>query len=277
MDRSISCGSCHNPAAAFADNRAVSIGINNCAGTRNAFPLFNLAWQHTFMWDGSSTDVERSSLNALTNACEMGNTLPNIVTRLQGMPGYPALFQSAFGTSEVTEDRVFKALTQFVGSMVSANSKYDRVKRAEQNTTFTSEEQAGYGLFLQKCGSCHTEPFFTDETFRNNGLDLVSADAGRALITLKTEDVGKFRIPSLRNVQVTGPYMHDGRFNNLMQVLDHYASGVKKHSNLDPELDKADGPGFPMSNQDKNNIIAFLRTLTDTDFLADVRFRRPPN
>ncbi|RYE58967.1 MAG: cytochrome-c peroxidase, partial [Sphingobacteriales bacterium] len=274
VNNSISCASCHQPEAAFANrNRAVSIGILGCVGTRNAFPIFNIAWQTDFMWDGSITDIERSALIALTSSCEMGNTVDKALVTLRGIPVYPELFRNAFGTSEITEDRFFKALTQFTSMMISSNSKYDKFVRGENGGTLTADEMAGYNLFFDRCSSCHTEPLFTDHSFRNNGLDLISADAGREVVTKNAADRGKFRIPTLRNIEVTGPYMHDGRFNNLQEVLDFYSNGVRDHVNLDPQLKKNAVPGLTLNRNQKDQIIAFLRTLTDNTFLNDTHFR----
>ncbi|WP_207428743.1 cytochrome-c peroxidase [Pedobacter sp. SYSU D00535] len=276
LDNSTSCGSCHQQFAAFANlDHSVSHGIDNCLGTRNAPPLFNMVWQSEFMWDGGVHHIEFSSLNALTNPCEMGMDLDSLTARLSRTSPYPHLFQKAFGSAGITSQRVLKALTQFMGAMVSANSKYDKYVRREPGGEFTQAEQAGYQLFKAKCASCHTEPLFSDFSYRSNGLDLNPLDRGRDSITNSSADRGTFRVPSLRNIEVSRPYMHDGRFFFLEDVLEHYNSGVKAHRNLDPSLRNGERRGIPLSKTDQSNIIAFLKTLTDHEFLRAKKFSEP--
>lgn len=272
-DKSVACGNCHQASAAFANlGSAVSRGINNCKGTRNAPPLFNLAWQKQFMWDGRINIVHDVPVNAITNPCEMGNTLDNAVATLKTNPEYPLRFKDAFGSDKITGDLVLKALAQFMVMMVSANSKYDKYIRHEAGGTFSKNEQAGYALFKQKCGACHTEPLFTDLSYRNNGLEETSIDIGRDSLTHQPADRGKFRVPSLRNIEITGPYMHDGRFYVLKDVLQHYNSGMKNHANLDKVFKQNGKPGIAMSPEEQTQIIAFLKALTDVDFINDRRF-----
>lgn len=272
-DRSVSCSSCHQASAAFANlGLAFSAGVKGCVGKRNAPPLFNLAWQKGLMWDGRIPTIHDVPLNAITNPCEMANTMDSVVVHLQSDSNYPLLFREVFGTRAITSDQVLKALAQFTSMMISANSKYDKHQRLEPGGDFTSDEQSGYHLFKEKCSSCHTEPLFTDGSYRNNGLDEVSIDIGRDSITHTKSDRGKFRVPSLRNVEITKPYMHDGRFSSLKQVLQHYNSGVKNHVNLDPVFKKNINPGIALSQIQQSQIIAFLKTLTDVDFINDRRF-----
>lgn len=273
VDNSVNCGTCHQPFAAFANlDHSVSHGVNNCFGTRNAPPLFNLAWQQEFMWDGGVHHIEVSGLNALTNPCEMANSLDQIVSTLTKTAPYPELFRKAFGTTEINSQRLFKALTQFTGMMISANSKYDKYIRNEAGGELTADELAGYLLFKDKCSTCHSEPLFTDKTYRSNGLDEFPKDAGRDSITQTASDRGKFRVPSLRNIELTRPYMHDGRFYTLEDVLEHYNSGVKGHVNLDPELKKNNILGIRLKKPEQSQIISFLKTLTDHEFIQDKRF-----
>lgn len=273
VDNSVNCGSCHQPFAAFANlDHSVSHGVDNCFGTRNAPPLFNLVWQQEFMWDGGVHNIEVSGLNALVNPCEMGNNLDHIVSTLNKMAPYPELFRKAFGTAEINSQRLFKALTQFTGMMVSANSRYDKFIRKETGGYLTSDELAGYLLFKEKCSSCHPEPLFTDRSYRSNGLDEFPKDAGRDSITQTSADRGKFRVPSLRNIELTRPYMHDGRFYTLEDVLEHYNSGVKPHANLDAVLKKSGVNGISLPKKDQSQIISFLKTLTDHEFIQDKRF-----
>jgi len=265
-DKSVSCGSCHQQFAAFANlDHKVSHGVNNCQGKRNAPPLFNLAWQKAFFWDGGVKNLETSPLNAITDACEMGTDIQTIITFLKSTSPYPDMFKQAFGTEEINSQLLLKSLTQFTGVLISGNSKYDQVIRNEAGVSFTAEEQSGYTLFKEKCSSCHAEPFFTDFSYRNNGLDLVSSDEGRSHITGVQTDFGTFRIPSLRNIEYTGPYMHDGRFYSLDEVLEHYDSGIKANKNLDPSLKN----GLQLNGLEKTQIKAFLKTLTDNEFIKN--------
>ena len=275
-DKSISCANCHQSFAAFANlDHAVSHGVDECLGTRNAPPLFNLAWQKEFMWDGGVHHIEISPMNAMTNPCEMATDLNTIVNRLQETKIYGSLFKAAFGTDEINSQRVFRAMAQFTSMLVSANSKYDEYVRHEAGGIFTADEKAGYALFKSNCSTCHQEPLFTDLSYRNNGLDLKSEDIGRDSITHRETDRGEFRVPSLRNIELTSPYMHDGRFDDLKQVLEHYNSGVKNTANLDSELHKAGTLGLRLNTKEQSQLIAFFKTLTDTAFVNDKRFQAP--
>ncbi|WP_231459431.1 cytochrome-c peroxidase [Pedobacter sp. Leaf132] len=265
-DKSVSCGSCHQQFAAFANlDHSVSHGVDNCQGKRNAPPLFNLAWQQAFFWDGGVKNLETSPLNALTDVCEMKTDIETVVKFLKNTAPYPEMFKRAFGSSEINSQTVLKSITQFMGVLVSGNSKYDKVMRKESGISFTSDEQLGYNLFKEKCASCHAEPFFSDFSYRSNGLDLVSTDEGRSHISGVQSDFGKFRVPSLRNIEYTGPYMHDGRFYNLDEVLEHYNSGVKASENLDSSLRN----GISLSSSERTQIKAFLKTLTDNEFIKN--------
>lgn len=272
-DKSVSCGSCHQQFAAFAQlDHSVSHGVNNCLGKRNAPVLFNLAWQKEFFWDGGAKNLEIVPVNAITDACEMATDLNTIVAFLKSTSPYPTLFAEAFGQNTITSQNLLRALTQFTATMVSANSKYDKVMRNPQQYAFTAEEQQGYQLFKDKCASCHAEPLFTDLSYRSNGLDQNSADEGRKIITGLESDKGKFRVPTLRNIELSSPYMHDGRFNSLEKVLAHYNAGVQLTANLDPIL-KANGQtGIALSTLQKQQIISFLKTLTDDEFIKNKIF-----
>jgi cytochrome c peroxidase len=275
-DKSISCANCHQSFAAFANlDHAVSHGVDECLGTRNAPPLFNLAWQKEFMWDGGVHHIEVSPMNAMINTCEMATDLNTIIGRLQQTAPYPALFKAAFRTPEINSQRTFRALAQFTSMLVSATSKYDKYTRHEPGGSFTPDESAGYALFKTNCGTCHKEPLFTDLSYRNNGLDLKSDDIGRDSITHLEADRGKFRVPSLRNIELTAPYMHDGRFETLTEVLHHYATGVKAHPNLDAALHQNGVYGIKLTAIQQVQLIAFLKTLTDREFVSDKRFQAP--
>ena len=269
-DGTVSCASCHANSHAFAGhNTALSPGVNNLLGTRNSPSIANMAWSPYFMWDGGINHIEVMPIAPLTNPVEMNETLINIVVKLQQSDKYKKLFKEAYGTEEITDQKVLKALTQYMMMIVSNNSKYDQVKRGE--ATFTDAEQQGYALFQQKCSQCHTEPMFTDYSFRNNGLDLTFSDQGRFLITQEESDKGKFKVPSLRNVALTYPYMHDGRYYTLNDVLNHYANGIQHSSTLDPLLED----GIPLPGNQKTVLIAFLNTLSDYNLMTDPWLSEP--
>ncbi|MFM7766924.1 MAG: cytochrome-c peroxidase [Bacteroidota bacterium] len=272
-DNSISCGSCHQQAGAFShiDHR-VSHGIDNLNGTRNSPGLFNLAWHNSFFWDGGVNHIEVQPISPIVNPVEMDETLANVVNKLRANNSYRNLFLEAYGSDSITSQMMLKALAQFMSLLVSADSKYDKYVRGESGGQLTTQELNGLNLFRQKCATCHTEPLFTDLSFRNNGLDSVfQDDPGRALITQSAADSGKFKVPSLRNISVTYPYMHDGSLNTLDKVLDHYINGVKPSTTLDPSL----SGGISLTAQEKSDIISFLRTLTDNKFLTNPEFADP--
>lgn len=269
-DSTISCGSCHLQAGAFSHiDHKVSHGIDNLNGTRNAPTIYNMAWMTSFFWDGGINHIEVQPIGPIENVVEMDETLGNVVSKLQANSNYRNLFLKAYGSDSITSQAMLRALAQFMAVMVSSNSKYDKFMRGDAGVSFDAQELNGLNLFRQKCASCHVEPLFTDMSFRNNGLDSVfTADEGRAHITLDPNDLGKFKVPSLRNVEVSYPYMHHGKLNSLEKVLDHYASGVKNSPTLDPLLTG----GIALTTQDKADIIKFLKTLTDNQFLSDPRF-----
>lgn len=269
-NNTISCGSCHQQFAAFSHlDHAVSHGIDGLLGTRNAPGLYNLNWHPSFMWDGGINHIEVQPLGPIANVVEMDEDINNVVVKLQNDADYRRLFREAFGTETITTPLILKAMAQFQGMLVSANSKYDRYLSGE--TSLSTSELNGLNLFQQKCNSCHTAPLFTNFQYMNNGLDSVFADAGRARITLSAADSGTFKVPSLRNVGLTRQYMHDGRFNTLEEVLDHYSSGVVNSSTISAGV----VGGIPMTAQEKQDIIAFLKTLSDYSFINDRRFADP--
>ncbi|MFC5282080.1 cytochrome-c peroxidase [Pedobacter alpinus] len=266
-DGTVSCGTCHQQFAGFANlDHTTSHGVDNCFGKRNAPVMFNLVWRDNFLHDGGIKNLELVPLNAMVDECEMANDVITILNYLKSKPDYLTAFRKAFDSDEITSQKMLKALAQFTGLMISADSKYDKVNAKKES--FTPQEQAGYALFLQKCASCHTEPLFSDNSFRNNGLDLVYFDKGRSTITDLATDDDKFKVPTLRNIELSSPYMHDGRFKTLEQVLDHYQNNIKNNKNLDPVFSKSLG----LSNDDKNNIIVFLKTLTDYTFIKNPIF-----
>ncbi|TGE29494.1 cytochrome-c peroxidase [Hymenobacter metallicola] len=278
-DGSTSCGSCHQQFAAFTHaGHPVSHGIDGLLGTRNSPALQNLRWQRDFLWDGGSNHIETMPAAPITSPVEMGETLENVVRKLNADPEYQRHFEQVFGSKPIDSYQLLKALAQFTAALTSANSRYDHYVRHESGGTLSAAELRGLTLLTQKCTPCHSTELFTDNSFRNNGLDATfAADSGRAHITQRPTDRGKFKVPSLRNVARTAPYMHDGRFQTLEQVLDHYAHGVVASPTLDPLLKPATGPlGLALSSQQKGDLIAFLNTLTDEQFLTDKRLSERP-
>ncbi|MBS1774467.1 MAG: c-type cytochrome [Bacteroidetes bacterium] len=270
-DNTISCGSCHQQFAGFAQaDHAVSHGVDDKLGVRNSPALFNMNWHTSFFWDGGVNHIESQPINPIKNPVEMDESIDNIIVKLNADATYRSMFKSAFGDETINSQRIFKALAQFMGMLVSSNSKYDKYKRSEAGITMTTQELNGYDIYKSKCSNCHTEPLFTDYSFKSNGLPLtVIKDSGRAHITLNPADLYKFKIPSLRNLKYTGPYMHDGRFNTLDEVLNHYATGISASSNPDAQL----AGGIQLTTQQRADLIAFLNTLNDEEFIKDERFK----
>lgn len=268
----VSCASCHSPFSAFAHtDHALSHGIRDSVGTRNAPALMNLAWQSSFMWDGAVNNLDMQALAPITHKAEMGSSIQEVVGKLRSKGLYRRLFREAFGDSLATGEHTLKALSQFMLSLTSARSKYDRMKKGEE--TFNRQEQNGYALFQKNCASCHAEPLFTTNAFANNGLaaDPVLNDPGRMQITHQSKDSLKFKIPTLRNIVYTYPYMHDGRFKKLSQVLDHYTSGIRRSATLAAELQAP----IVLSSNEKVDLIAFLMTLSDQEFVFNKEYGFP--
>lgn len=269
-DGSTSCASCHQQASAFAHTRhRVSHGIRDQVGTRNAPALFNLAWQPDFMWDGAVSHFEMQPLAPITNPVEMDQPLPVLLDKLRAHAEYPVRFERAFGSPGIDTQRLLRALAQFTSALVSMNSRYDRAEAG--GAPLSSLEQQGLAAFRAHCADCHREPLFSDYSYRNNGLDAQPVDVGRAAISGDPRDTGRFRVPSLRNVALTAPYMHDGRLDTLDAVLDHYARGVRDSATLDSRLKG----GLVFEAGDRAALIAFLNTLTDDAFVRNARFAAP--
>jgi len=271
-DSTTSCASCHQRIAAFAHiDHALSHGINGLIGKRNVPALQNLIWNDAFMWDGGVNHLEVQPLSPITNPIEMNESIAHVIVKLKADPAYVAEFKKAFGDTTISSERILKSLAQFTGLMISSNSRYDKYINGED--TFSLAEKRGLELFREKCGTCHKEPLFTDNSYRNNGLkpDTSLKDKGRGAITGSESENYAFKVPSLRNVEMTYPYMHDGRFRNLSQVLDHYGSAEKYGANVSKEMYEIG----PLSDQGKKDIIAFLRTLSDKTFIYDRRFVDP--
>ena len=269
-DGNFPCASCHQQFGAFATyDHDLSHGFNNTFTTRNAPGLFNLAWMPKLHWDGGVNHIEVQPLSPITAPNEMGESLDSVLIKLRKDTSYIRMFKAAFGTPEINSQRMLKALAQFTGSIVSANSKYDKVMRGE--ATFTPGEQNGYIFFKTNCAACHKEPLFTDYSFRNNGLPVNEylKDYGRMRITGDKNDSLKFKVPTLRNVMLTFPFMHDGRFYSLGSVIDHYRNGI---ITTQPTLDSLLRNRIAITNKEKNELIYFLNTLTDTSMTRNPRY-----
>ncbi len=273
-NNTITCGSCHIQSAAFTQHgHDVSHGIDDLLGTRNSPPIMNLAWNSSFMWGGGVFDLDLQPIVPITAHEEMDEKLENVYLKLSQLPKYRDLFKKAFGSEEINTGRFMKALSQFMVMCVSSNSKYDKVMRKEGGATFSEDEREGYLLFKQKCASCHTEPLFTDGSFRNNGMPPSQInDQGLYAATLQDKDKYKFKVPSLRNLAYTAPYMHDGRFLSLATVFEHYSSGVRNTQNLDPLLSAGTTLGIQFSDSEITKLTAFLATLNDADFISNKAF-----
>lgn len=268
-DGNFPCASCHQQFAAFATfDHNLSHGFNNQFTTRNAPGLFNMAWQKELHWDGGINHIEVQPLAPITAPNEMAETIEEVIFKLQQDERYRKMFAAAFGDETINSQRMLKSIAQFVGSIVSANSKYDKVKRGE--ASFSPAEQNGYTVFQAKCATCHAEPLFTDLSYRNTGLPLNNGlmDFGRMRITHNSGDSLKFKVPSLRNVNLTFPYGHDGRFYTIGAIIDHYRFNV-----IDgPTTDLLVKDKIAISDDEKNNLVLFLRTLTDSVLIKDTRF-----
>ena len=268
-DYFISCGSCHQQFAAFAHvDHALAHGIFGRIGKRNAPALQNLIWKDAFMHDGGVTHLDLQPIAPLTNTLEMDETLISIIQKLNKDSTYRQQFYVAFGDSNISTKNMMKAFSQFMGLMISANAKYDKVK--QNKTQYSNDEMEGYKLFKRNCSSCHAEPLFTNNTYQKNGIsiDTTLLDSGRIKLTGNKNDYLKFKVPSLRNCEVTYPYMHDGRFKKLKDVVLFYVNNAAVSTN--PFLKK-----IKLNEDDQKSLIAFLLTLTDNDYLHDRRFMDP--
>jgi cytochrome c peroxidase len=263
-DSTVSCASCHLSFTAFTHvDHALSHGIEDRVGRRNSPSLMNLAWAQSFMWDGAVHHLDFQALAPISDPAEMDHAIEKVVQQLAALPAYTQRFQEAFGSSVVTGERVLKAIAQFELTLISAHSKYDRMVLGQD--TFTVQEKNGYQLFQKNCARCHAEPFFTHFGFEKNGLPIDTSlnDFGRVRITQNPSDSLKFKVPTLRNIEFSAPYMHDGRFRKLREVLNHYATSA----NVQPQI--------TLSDDEKTDLLAFLLTLTDKQFLFNEQFSFP--
>ena len=272
IDGSTSCATCHQQFSAFAHiDHALSHGVQGRIGRRNVPALQNLAWQTSFMWDGAVRQLDMQGLSPITGHDELGETLPNVLQKISASALYKQQFIAAYGSDTISIPRIISALGRFGASLTSFNSRYDRYRRGTD--TLAANEQRGYKLFQQHCNSCHSEPLFTNNTFVSSGLsvDTLLNDEGRYRITSDEFDRHRFRVPSLRNIAVTYPYMHDGRFKRLRDVMSFYGDPSRIESHADPRVEAIG----VLSDADRKDIIAFLLTLTDHDFLRSPKHADP--
>ncbi len=275
-----SCASCHDPKKAFTDQQQFSDGVDGTFGTRNSMPLFNLAWNfdNRFTWGGKELGLERQALEPVKNPIEMHSNWTTVANKLQQDSEYPTLFLRAFGTSKIDSASITKAIAQFERTLISGDSKFDQYLLG--NAQLTPEELNGFNVFMDEargdCFHCHgseNNPLWTDNQFHNNGLDATFKDLGLGAVTGDPNDNGKFRSPSLRNLIFTAPYMHDGRFATLEEVINHYSEGLKNSPTVDPLMKKVNQGGVQLSPKDKADLKAFLLTLTDNDFVNNPSFQ----
>lgn len=285
-NNTISCATCHHPSMNFTDTARYSAGITGVKGTRNSMPLINLGWQTSFFWDGRVNTLEQQVLHPVINPIEMNDHWPEVVWELIEDERYPEMFRRAFGERGIDSIKVSKALAQFLRTMISGNSKYDKMRRGE--LVFTTDEFLGMELFTRDkdeangiagadCFHCHGEPMFTSNQFHNNGLDAIFTDLGRGLVTLDSDDNGKFKAPSLRNIALTAPYMHDGRFQNLDDVINHYSTGLVYSPTIDPLMKFVADGGVALTTIEIFQLKSFLNTLSDYDFATNPAFQDPEN
>lgn len=274
-DGVVSCGFCHIQENAFTHHgHTFSHGVNDAVGTRNTPSIQNLGYQTAFMWDGAVNHLDLQSILPFTNPVEMNGDFSAAITMMKGDAEYQKLYKLAFADGQINSENMLKALGQFMLMVTSSNSRFDKYRRNEAGGDLTQQELSGYAIFNQKCASCHATDLFTDNSFRNNGLSVNPAlnDVGRYRVTELDQDLHKFKVPSLRNVEKTAPYMHDGRLLTLEGVLDHYSSEVVDSATLDPILKQNGTLRINLSTTEKSALIAFLKTLTDTQYLTDKRF-----
>lgn len=289
-DNSISCASCHNQTNAFSDPNQFSFGVDGLVGTRQSMSLVNLGWQQFFFWDGRVSTLEELVFHPVRDPVEMDNTWSEVETRLRQHEKYPQMFFKAFGEPGVDSIKASKAIAQFLRTMISAESKFDLIYKYVNGIQLTSneaiafqqvtpEELAGFDVFMSlnggDCLHCHIGPLMQINIFSNNGLDATFADLGRKGVTGNPNDAGRFKVPSLRNIGFTAPYMHDGRFSTLDEVINHYSHGVTWSPTIDTNMEFVSHGGVQLSTQEKALLKAFLLTLNDEKFVNNPKFSNP--
>lgn len=275
-DYTVSCGTCHQQQYAFSDPRVRSVGIDGGIGVRHSMSIQNLAWSNFFFWDGRSKSLEDQAFDPITNPVEMASDWKVIIKRLNKSEKYKQLFYAAFNKVEIDSLMVLRALSQFQRTIVSFDSKFDKYYYDAKLDLFSPLEERGLDIFMNagQCNHCHSDVLFTDNFYRNNGLDAVP-DSGLAVVTKNATDIGKFKVPTLRNIAVTAPYMHDGRFKTLSEVIDFYFKNMHVNSqNLDEHMTFLSNK-IGITDYDKKALIAFLNTLTDSTFLNNKSYQDP--
>ena len=275
-----SCADCHFQFAAFSDTNRYSQGVTGALGTRQAMVLQNLGYANDFFWDGRAATLEEQIFDPITNPIEMNDTWENVENKLQSDTMYQRMFYEAFGVDQVDSVHVSKAIAQFLRTMVSGNSRWDKWTRFE--LMLTPDELAGYNLFQDLTGAdcfhCHphSSKLFTDHSYSNNGMDLVHVDEGLGGVNGVSTDIGKFKVPTLRNIEYSAPYMHDGRFNTLDEVIDHYSGHIEASSpNISPLIEFASTGGVALTATEKMQVKEFLKSLSDPEFINNPAFSSP--
>jgi cytochrome c peroxidase len=284
----VSCGSCHKQELAFTDGKQFSTGVDGSLTKRNSMALINLLWADNFFWDGRAKGLEQQVKFPLEDQHEMGQSMEVSAKKLNEINAYPELFSKAFGSTTINADRIAKALAQFERTLISSNSLYDKFlagnyipdsSQLRGMKLFFTNPQPERGIRGAACGHCHSGPKTYSELYHNTGLDNTPVDQGRAEFTNQSSDKGRFRVATLRNIALTAPYMHDGRFRSLNEVLDHYSDHIKEQPKLSPFLkglsNEKDRTGLNLSKDEKTDIISFLQMLTDSTFITDPRFSNP--
>ncbi len=283
-DNTQACADCHSPQAGFSDTARFSVGIDGIKGDRNSMPLVNIGWAEEFFWDGRAGSLEEQAFGPVVNPIEMHNTWPDAVKALQAHPDYPPLFNSAFNTFTIDSVLVSKALSQFERTLLSGNSPVDKYLRNEPTGLSFDDELmmiAGLDIFRTEVGDCFhchgdpTNPLWTDNLFHNNGLDEVPVDLGLGAVTGNPSDNGKFKTPTVRNLLFTPPYMHDGRFETIAEVVKHYSSGLKNSPTIDPQMKKISSGGIQLTPVQQQQLVKFLECLTDSSFITNPDFQKP--
>jgi cytochrome c peroxidase len=288
LTNTLSCGSCHQQAKAFTDGKPFSEGVDHILTPRNAMSLANLLWARKFFWDGRAEGLEAQASIPMTNPHEMGQSLATSVKKINDDATYRSLFKLVYGDDKISGDRITKAIAQFERTLISCNSKYDQYLRNAYQPTIP--EERGMALFMTgpnpekgirgvNCAHCHGGPKTYMELFHNNGLDSIPKDAGIETLTGLASDRGRFKVPTLRNIALTAPYMHDGRFKTLKEVVDHYSDHVLASASLSSvfrgESNEINGKTLKLTENEKNDLVAFLNMLTDPTFITDPRFSDP--
>lgn len=287
-DGSQACASCHLQSDGFSDPDRFSLGVEGFRGRRQAMPVFNLAWHtNAFFWDGRAVLLRDQALKPIQDPLEMNETLENVIAKLSASKMYTDQFIRAFDSPEITADKMALALEQFMLSVVSIDSKYDRWLAGE--VELTESEERGRQLFVTEynpffpdmsgadCQHCHSGKNFENDQYMNNGLDEDAdfTDLGREEVTQDPADRAKFKVPSLRNIALTAPYMHDGRFQTLEEVIEHYNSGIHFSATVDPTVENTRMSGLFLTEQDKEDLLHFLHTLTDERLMSNPAYQSP--